>query len=340
MKVLFIGLGGIGQRHLRNLFKIYTKEDLEIYAYRIRKKNFVLDDTLSIIPNEDLNIRYNITNVLTIEEALEKNMDKIFICNPSSLHIETLIPLLKYKADIFLEKPISNSLINIKEVLTLIEKYKTNIQVGYQFRFHPCILKAKEIIDSKILGNIISVNVEIGENIKNWHKYENYKDMYASKNSLGGGVILTQIHELDYLYYLFGMPNSLYAIGAHYSDLEIDVEDSVNTIISYNNFSAIVHQDYLQEPARRYCTIIGNNGKLEFDLLSSTLKLYVNGQVIEDTNFNFQRNNMFLDELKYFLNSSSTNNKINFYEGLQSLYIAIAIKESIQTKEIVRIKGE
>ena len=55
--------------------------------------------------------------------------------------------------------------------------------------------------------------------------------MYAARADLGGGVVLSQIHEFDYLYSLFGLPRRVYAIGGHWSELEIDVEDTASILM-------------------------------------------------------------------------------------------------------------
>ena len=86
-----------------------------------------------------------------------------------------------------------------------------------------------------------------------WHPYEDYRALYAARADLGGGVVLSQIHEFDYLYALFGLPRRLFAIGGHLSHLEIDVEDVASTLMEFNVDGHIlpVHlqQDYLQRPA-------------------------------------------------------------------------------------------
>ena len=69
------------------------------------------------------------------------------------------------------------------------------------------------------LGNLLAVRATIGEYLPNWHPYEDYRQMYASRADLGGGVILSQIHEFDYLYSLFGVPRRVYALGGQWSDL-------------------------------------------------------------------------------------------------------------------------
>ena len=84
--------------------------------------------------------------------------------------------------------------------------------MGNQFRFHPCIKKIHQLVKQKKIGKIISVQVENGSYLPDWHPYEDHAISYASKKKLGGGVVLTQIHDIDYLYWIFGNPKSVFSV--------------------------------------------------------------------------------------------------------------------------------
>ena len=111
-----------------------------------------------------------------------------------------------------------------------------------------------------------------------WHTYEDYREAYAAHRAYGGGVLLAQIHDMDYLYWFFGLPRKIFALGGHLSSLESDVEDVASTLMQCeregSRFPVHLHQDYLQRPARRGCEIIGDSGKIETDLLRLTVKAY------------------------------------------------------------------
>ncbi len=96
------------------------------------------------------------------------------------------------------------------ELVRLVENNNLQAVIGYQMRFHPCVKRLAELVREKTVGRTLSVRAEIGEYMPGWHTYEDYRQMYASRQDLGGGVILSQIHEFDYLYWLFGLPRSIY----------------------------------------------------------------------------------------------------------------------------------
>lgn len=339
LKVLFVGLGGIGQRHLRNVVSL-LQNNIEIYAFRKRNNQIVLDSNLKIIESESLNEKYNICCVNTLEDAYEKGVNAVFICNPTSLHEEILLSAVNAGCFVFIEKPISDSLKGIEKLLTEDEKAR-RVFVGYQNRYHPCIMQAKKSIDSLAIGKIISVQVVVGECVRNWHKYENYTELYACRKELGGGVVLTQIHELDYLYYFWGMPQSVYAVGGHLSDMPIDVEDVAGILMKYETpegvFPVIVSEDYVQIPPRRYCRILGTRGKIEFDLCQSTFDQYdYDGNVVLSENYSFDRNDMFISELKDFLHLiNGGESQITLRDGIAGLRMALAVKESMESQQII-----
>lgn len=345
MKALFVGLGSIGQRHLRNLVEIMGQE-VEIYAYRVKRAGFILNNKLEIIDHDNLESRFHIHVVKNLDEAWQTGMDCVFICNPTSFHMDIMLEAAEHNCHIFVEKPLSHSLENLERLERLIAEKNLITFIGYQNRFHPCIKKTKSLLLEGVIGRIIMVSAEIGENVKQWHKYEDYRTMYACRKDLGGGVVLSQIHELDYLLSFLGMPKSVYAVGGKNSDLEIDVEDSADILLRYciegNNIPVNIREDYLQNPPVRACKIVGTKGKIEFDLLESHIIVYDNeGRIYFEKTYEFERNDMFVEELKIFLNAVKkekyTGELIPVSEGVKSLKVALAVKRSMDSGEIIEL---
>jgi predicted dehydrogenase len=344
MKFLFVGLGSIGQRHLRNLKQIMG-DSAEIYAYRVKKNKFVLDNKLQIIDENGLEDRYNIHVVESLEQAWKIGIDCVFICNPNSLHMDILLQAAENGCHIFVEKPLSHNMDNVDRVEKIIKDKNLVAFVGYQNRFHPCIKKTKELLEHGIIGRVISVNAENGEDMRSWHKYEDYKTMYACYKRYGGGVVLCQIHELDYIISLFGMPQNAYAVGGKLSDLEIEVEDVATIVLKYESdgrkFPICIHEDFIQNPPTRKCCIVGTKGKIVFDLLLSEIKLFDEyGNSLLEEKFDFERNDMFIEELQIFLDAVNGNRNESFIsidEGAKSLKVALAIKQSMEIGKVVDI---
>ncbi len=342
MKILMVGLGGIGQRHVRNL-RLLKGSDVEIIAYRYRNSSPVLTDQLSVEQGSNLEEKYAIKAYDSIDRALDEKPDIVFVCNPSSLHIPIALKAAQAGCNLFIEKPLSHNLEKVEELINVIETNNVKAVVGYQMRFHPCLLRLRLLMQEQGVGRIIAVRVEVGEYMPGWHAYEDYRQLYASKKELGGGVILTQIHELDYIYWLFGLPVQVFSMGGHLSSLDIDVEDTADIlmecVVDQRPVPVSVHLDYVQRPPKRVCEIVGDAGKIIIDLRELTLKVFdASGSLAESNSYaGFDRNQLFVSELKYFFEylQGDLGPLVTVREAAQSLRIAFAAKESLRTHKVV-----
>ena len=336
MKALVVGLGGIGQRHVRNL-RALLGDSLQILAYRVRCLSYVITPTLELDAQRNLESEYGIQAFDKLESALAEEPQIALICNPSSLHVPTALACVKAGCDLFLEKPVSSSMDGVTELMEAAEKNRRVVMIGYQLRFHPCLQSLQEIVRSGVLGHLLAVRAVVGEYLPAWHRYEDYRQMYASRADLGGGVILSQIHEFDYLYSMFGLPRRIFSVGGHWSRLGVDVEDSASTLMEccFDRRSLPVHlqQDYLQRPSSRACEVIGDEGKVLMDLAGLSLSRYDREGKLADFREwrNFERNQLFVDEMKHFLDCVETRRDplVGLAEGVESLRMALAAKESI-----------
>jgi predicted dehydrogenase len=334
MKFLVVGLGGIGQRHARNLRSLFG-ERCEIIAYRVRGTSPVLSDSLQIDSQDGLEERYGIRSFDRLDAALAERPDAALICNPTSLHMSVAVDAARAGCHLLIEKPLSHSLDQIDELDALVSKNRLVCMVAYQLRFHPCLKLAHRLFGAGAIGRAIACRAEVGEYLPGWHRYEDYRTMYASQRALGGGVVLSQIHELDILYWFFGRPRHIVSMGGHWSDLEIDVEDVASTLLGYDGMVAHLHQDYVQQPPARQIEIIGSAGKITVDLRALSVQAFGrSGESIASNSFQgLERNRLFLDELESFIGAIRTGGAVpvDLRTGRESLEMALAIRRSMET---------
>ena len=337
MKILFCGLGGIGQRHLRNLRQLLGDE-LQVHAYRVRGQRIKLRDNLTVDEGADLERDYAIVVHHDLAEALAEKPAAALICNPNSLHVPVALECVRAGVPVFMEKPLASDLAGIDQLLAEVEQRRLPFHVGYNFRFHPGLQRLKALLESGFFGRLLSVRSEIGEYLPNWHRYEDYRQMYAARADQGGGVVLSQIHEMDLIYWFFGLPRSIVTHGGQLSHLEIDVEDTASSLMRCDNamgsFPILLHQDYLQRPPVRCFKIVGDAGYAEIDLLANRLRVYgAEGELSEENDFpGFVRNDMFLAQARHFLDcvNGSATPQVSLHDGLQSLRLALAALRSLK----------
>jgi len=344
LKILIVGLGSIGQRHLRNIYTLLGNK-AQISAYRTKKESIVLTDNMDVEEGARLDKEYEYSSFDTLDKALADSPEVVFICNPTSLHMPVALAAARRGCHLFIEKPLSHNLKGIKNLISLVEEKNLVAYVGFQLRFHPCFLQLKELLKKGKKGNILSVHIENGGYLPGWHKWEDYRRSYAACKNLGGGVVLTQMHEIDYALSLFGPPENVYALGGHLSSLELDVEDVVDVLMEFpyqeRKLPTFFHLDYLQRPPSRKCRVIGEKGTITMDLISKNV-------VFKDNNGNeerfeykdFPRNQLYLDELKHFFACIHGEAKPlnDIPEAFKGMKVAMAVKRSMGKRKKVILK--
>lgn len=341
MKVLMVGLGSIGQRHLRNIKRLYGDE-AQILAYRVRGLKRTFSDTMQIRENVSLEEEYKITRFDDLDEALAQKPEIAFITNITKSHIPCALACAEAGCHLFLEKPVSDSMEGTRALRETARRQGVKVFVGYQNRLHPGIQYLKQFLDEGRIGRVLSVRSVVGERLVTMHTYEDYKETYMARKDMGGGVLLNQmVHELDYLYYLFGMPASVYACGGINGNLGIDVEDNLDAVYRYEtengSFPVSVHADFYQSPPSRFVKVVGERGHIVVDLLKASVL-----QVVEDESrtieySDFTRNDMFVEELRLFMEcvTKGTDEAIPLEDGIKSLQMALAARRSIETGGVI-----
>ncbi len=264
MKVSIIGTGSIGKRHLKNCWLL--KDELgisEISCFDPNKER--LDKIKQELPG------VIVTN--NLKEAVG-GAEALFICVPTSLHIPVLKDIAREgDFNIYLEKPVSSTLAGCEDLVFFQKKANKVLVVGYLLPKHPVLLKVKEILETKILGRILSVRAESGFYLPKWHPWEDYRNFYMAWKTGGGGALLDASHEIHYLQWLFGDIAEVKGFVSKISDLEITSDDLALAIFRFaNGISGELHLDLLQFEEARVCKIIGGQGVLIADLIANTIK--------------------------------------------------------------------
>lgn len=338
-RCLFVGLGGIGQRHLRNL-RALRGAGVAVDAYRVRRERAVVSDTLQVVQGEELESKYDVKAFAELDQALEQKPDVVFVTNPSSLHVEITRRALDAGAHVLVEKPLSHSLEGVAELVQQCQQRQLVGYVAYQLRFHPGFVRTREIVQQGLIGNPLFAEAIVGEYLPGFHPYEDYRRMYASRRELGGGVTLSQIHEIDFLIALLGRPERVFSLGGKLSSLEVDVDDVSSSLLEFRGQAGRVlpvrlHQDFVQRPGERRCVLVGEEGKLEWSLSGQSLRRWnAAGELCESHDFKeFPRNQLFMAELSHFLDCVERGDtpNVSLGGGAQSLAVALAILESQQS---------
>ena len=342
--VLIVGLGSIGQRYARLLRKIYGNE-IELLALRERGFNFSINEDFSI-KKINPEKKYNIKSFYKISKLKNKKISHAFICTPPSKHINDVIKILKFcSPKILIEKPITHDYAQLKKLKQ--KKYSSvhkNIFVSQQLRYSPLTEKLKSILNKNKLGKISYATFMFSEYLPLMHPYEDYRISHASLKKKGGGVVLNLNHDIDMMYYLFGMPSTVIGFENQANILKIDCEESANLVFKYKksncDFHCRVDLDFVGKPTKRMWSIVGEKGRIDIDLTKNNFHLFIHkkGKVMLDERkkIHYHRNDLFEYQIKQLI-ATKTKNLVTFNEACKVMNICSESKKSLKKNKIINI---
>jgi len=317
MKILLIGLGSIGQRHLRNILALgYT--DVTI----VKRSGILTEEFAS------LSVYTNIAAAVT-----DQSFDAAIICTPTAQHITALKACLLARIPaIFIEKPVSHNVDDMDEINNLIAAYKPYIVVGYDLHFDPGMQQVRTLLQRNTIGNVISVNAQVGQYLPDWRPYEDHSKGMSAKKETGGGVMLDLVHEFDYLYWLFGEATLVACQYANSGYLKIETEEVAEVLIKFSNgIIGTIHLDYLQRTLVRNCMVTGTGGTIFWDLAASLVKWTDGAKNAHQFSYEgFERNERFINIIQSFLQKEDSEFLTSFDNALHRLEIVIATKPSAE----------
>lgn len=212
-KFAIVGCGHIAHRHVKHINDHLLGEIVGVFDIDSNK--------LSTFTK-----KYKLNAFRSFDELLANDsIDVINVCTPNGTHADIAIQALKAGKHAVVEKPMSISVADAKEMKTVAEDENKTLFVVKQNRYNPPVKAVKELIENKKLGEILMVSVNCF-----WNRnaaYYSQTDWRGTK-SLDGGTLYTQFsHFVDVLFYLFGEIENVKGTVANTSHQDlIEFEDS------------------------------------------------------------------------------------------------------------------
>lgn len=282
MRVLLIGLGSIARKHIEVLQQFDAGCHLQVLRSGTGQSS--VDDTIHTI--------------YSFDEIREP--DFIIISNPTALHRETIEKIVRFKCPLFVEKPLFNKIEKKEEELVRMldqERFKT--YVACNMRFHPVIKFLKDFL-AKDPAKVNEVNVYCGSYLPDWRPGTDFRLGYSANPAMGGGVHLDLIHEMDYVYYLFGAPGAVKSVHTNRSSLNIPAVDSSRYLMDYGNFSVSLSLNYFRKETKRTVEVVRENDILLGDLLKATVTDNLTNSVIFKAP-DYSVKDTYREQMEYFI---------------------------------------
>ena len=321
-RILIVGLGSIGTRHLRIARELHPDADIRV----LRQQECVS------IPE------YADGCFATIEQAVAFLPQIAVIANPAPFHISVAQQLAEAGVHLLIEKPLSSSVDGVRQLIEACHRQGTALLTGYNLRFLPSLQRFRNFLLDNVIGKVLSVRCEIGQYLPSWRPEIDYRQSVSARRELGGGVLLELSHEFDYLRWIFGEVEWVNATLSRQSILEIDVEDTASLILGFepadDGFKLIgtVNLDFIRHDTTRSCTAIGENGTLRWNGITGAVELYEAGanEWRELFNHAHQRDESYLAEWQNFIDCVKEHKMpmVTGEDGLKVLQIIEAARNS------------
>ena len=289
LRILIAGCGSIGKRHIQVLREMGVTH---ITACDPDEKQ--REETQRLFPGIKVAADYR-------EELQNYTYNAVFIFTPTGMHLSMAKEALKAGCHVFIEKPLANSSVGVEELKELAREKGLLVMVGFCFRYHEVLKKAKNMLEQGLIGRVVNIRALMGEPFALIQP--NYLNMYYSKYS--GAFEL--VHDLDLALWYSGQDvEEVHAVYGSFSDMGMESPDSIELLLRFKDrMAASVHLDFYQYPRRRQIELIGVKGTIIVEFASwdeATLSwCNMDTGTWNREKFVTRRNDMFRDEDMEFL---------------------------------------
>ena len=251
-KVIVIGTGGIGKRHLRGLVETGRVELTLVEPDEARRS----EAERQFLPA---------ASHAGLEDADLRSHDLAVICAPAHLHVAMMDECADAGVSFLVEKPLAVSMDGVDDVIDKVRRAGVLARVGYIRRIAPEIQAMRKQIGAGKIGDVKLVYVNSSQEFPKYRP--DYKITYYSKPEMGGGAILDAAsHTFDMLIWIMGQPVT---VGAMHDRLALEGSQTEDTCLITIRFEsgamANVAINQFQKPNVSSIEFIGTLGNLTVD---------------------------------------------------------------------------
>lgn len=332
MRVLVIGLGSMGRKRV----PILLEQGAQVVGTDLREDR-----------REYARREYGIDTYATFEEALQTGPDALVICNMPNEHLPYVKFGLENGYHTFSEENCVNpgQMGEFDEIISLSRKHPELVAApSCTMRYHPCIQRIKELVDSGVLGERRNsfITYHCGSYLPDWHTYESVRDYYAGRRENGGGRDMVPF-EYDWLSWIFGEVTSLSALTQKLGTFDADIFDTYQLLNTFEEGNtAVVVVDVLLRWSSRYFRYVTEKGEINWDYNAHFLNVYyaeenrwehIPEAPISGPYKGWNQMDMYRDEIRHFLAAvrGECRYQMDYEEEKRLNQLALAAEESARS---------
>lgn len=333
LKYAIIGFGGLGKVHFGNMKELCEiHKDVKLTAICDVDETRFTTNVATNLGDDNSSLDLSAYNLYTdAEEMFEKEeLDFVVTAVPTYLHDTIAVMAMEKGINVFSEKPMAITLERGKKMLETARKNNVKLMIGQCVRYFPEYQALKDMIDSGKYGKVIKAEFNRISPTPDW----GWQNWYMDGEKSGGAVLDLHVHDLDFINFVFGKPQSLYSIATN----EVSLHDSITTSFDYGDKAVVAvgdwgheKRDYPFSPSYR---VRFENATVEME--GGKVKIYTKDGV---SDVEVESGNGYLREVADFVSCIKENreSKINPPEDtLVTLEMAFAEKKSADTHTIVK----
>ena len=294
MKFVVVGGGSMGKRRIRCLLA----NNIPPQAIRL----------VEVRPDrrEEVKEKHVIDSFSDLESALDWNPSAVIVSVPGAYHMEVLLQVARAGKHFFCEVPLSINLDGIEALKKLVHENKLVAAPGCQTLFHPLFKQVKQWLADPEFGKLLNVVEIFGSYLPDWHPHEDYRQFYASDQTMGGGNIDVILQELNTLHLLTGdRIKKLSCRGSHISDLEIKGSDCWQIMGMTEQETAVTLQyDLINRAGHHSISFLSESGTIELDKGAKQVRRYLAKAKAWETfqpPADYVGESCYIDEIAHFL---------------------------------------
>jgi predicted dehydrogenase len=269
-------------------------------------------------------------------QILDEELGGVVIANQTNLHLEYALSAARKKKNLFIEKPLSNSLLGIEDLAKEVALGGLIVEVGFMLRLHPNLVWIRSFLNKGGIGKIAYIRGAIGQWLPDWRPEVDYRTGYGAYKKYGGGVIFDLIHELDLCTWFGGEVEEISCMATSFNLLEIETEAIANINLKFKSgATGQLCLDYVRPVFRRNLEIVGNKGAITWDYSLGEVSVVLRGEsqskIVNKTDAAFERNKMFFDHMNGFLmriKNPGMQPISSIQDGITTLKLALACHKS------------
>ncbi len=256
-RILFVGVGSIGERHLRCFL-----ETGQVVAGVVE-----IDADL----RGDVCARHGVTESFEgLGDALRVGWDASVVAVPAHLHIPVARQLADAGISLLIEKPLSTTLDGIGELIETVQERHLVAAVAYVYRHHPLVRRMREVLHAGELGRPLELVFVGGQDFSYYRPA--YKAVYYARHATGGGALQDALsHQLDMAEWFAGPIDRVLADGQHQHLEGVEVEDTVHLLARQGRILTSFSMNQYQPQSEQTYTAICEKGMLRGELHKNRL---------------------------------------------------------------------